>query len=292
MSRDWAPVALAAFAATIWGVWWVPIRFLEGLGLHGAWAGIAMNGGAALAALAWLGISGERLRLGAHALIGAGLVGVAVSAYSTSLTQTGVVRAVLLFYLAPAWSKLIEWAFLGLPWRWTTTLALAAALAGAFLVLGGEVTGGVLNGGDVLAIVSGLAWAAGAAMVFAGGSANARALTAVTGIAAVLFALPFGIAAGWPSAGNGLVAGAGAGVLGGAAYVLPILIMTLWSAQRLAPATLTFLLTAEILSGVISGAIWSGEPFGAMQLVGSVLIVLAAMSEVLSGTRRQAAKMR
>ena len=74
-----------------------------------------------------------------------------------------------------------------------------------------------------------------------------------------------------------------AGVGAGAVYVLPIMIMTLWSARRLAPTTLTFLLSAEIVSGVASSAVLLDEPFGAMQLLGTVLIVFAAMSEVMSG---------
>ena len=76
-----------------------------------------------------------------------------------------------------------------------------------------------------------------------------------------------------------------AGLGAGALYVLPIMVLTLWSAQRLPPATITFLLTAEILTGVISGAVLLDEPFGWMQAAGALLIVLAAVSEVLAGLR-------
>lgn len=289
MSDRWRPIGLAAFAAVIWGVWWVPIRWLEGLGLHGAWSGLTMNAGAALAAAGWLLAARAGLRLTRRHWAGAALVGVAVSTYSTSLNHTGVVRAVLLFYLAPVWSKLIEWGLMGLPWRRTTTLALISALSGTWLVLGGAVSPASLGGGDLLAILSGIAWAGGAALVFAGGRASAVSLTAVAAGAAVAIALPFALLAGPPSPKPFVVP---AGAVAGAVYVLPIMAMTLWSAQRLTPVLLTFLLTAEILSGVITGAIWAGEPFGPMQAAGAVLIVLAALSEILTGARGPAAENR
>lgn len=276
---------MAGFAAAIWGIWWIPVRYLESLGLHGPWAGLAMNAGALAAASIWLAIMRQPLRLGRRAVAGAALVGVAVTTYSTALNYTDVIRAVLLFYLAPAWSKIIEWAFLRMPWRATSTLALVLALTGAWLVLGGRVSVSALNGGDVLALISGLAWAGGAALVFTGGAASAFSLTTVTAFFSVLVALPFVFAVGWPGAGAALVAAVPAGLGAGALYVLPIMVLTLWSAQRLPPATITFLLTAEILTGVISGAVLLDEPFGWMQAAGALLIVLAAVSEVLAGLR-------
>jgi len=280
-----APVWLATCAAAVWGLWWIPIRYLESLGLHGAWAGMTMNGGAFLVALAWMVFSRSPFQMSARALIGAVLVGVAVSTYSTALTYTDVVRAVLLFYLAPVWSKMIEWAFLRLPWHWWTTLALIAALLGAWLVLGAETSFDALNRGDVLSLVSGLAWAAGAALVFSGGAAGAMSLTTVATFFSVLVAVPIALASGAPGMGDGLGLAVPLGLGAGAIYVLPIMALTLWSARRLSPTVLTFLLTAEILSGVISGAWLLDEPFGWMQMAGTLLIVLAALSEVLSGLR-------
>ncbi|MCP3969582.1 MAG: DMT family transporter [Rhodobacteraceae bacterium] len=280
---SWPPVIFAGLAAAVWGVWWVPIRWLESSGLHGPWAGLVMNCGAFLAAALWLAVRGIRLHLSARALAGAALVGVAVSTYSTALNYTDVIRAVLLFYLAPVWSKIIEWAFLGLPWRRISTVALVAALLGAYLVLGAEMSFGALNFGDMVALVSGVSWAVGAALVFTASAVSAYSLTTVSVFFAVLVSLPLAIAAGPPGVGDGLTLAVPTGMAIGAVYVLPTMVLTLWAAQRLAPATLTLLLTAEILTGVISSAVLLAEPFGWMQAAGAVLIVLAAVAEVLSG---------
>lgn len=242
-----------------------------------------MNAGALLVALIWTlsarGRSG--FLLSGRSLLGAACVGAAVASYSASLSQTDVMRAVLLFYLAPAWSKIIEWAFLGLPWRRTSTVALGASIGGAFLVLGGELSLDSVNTGDMLALSSGIAWAAGAGLIFSDGAARAMPLTMVTAACAVLLALPF-----TEGAGEMQVVPIAIGVALGAVYALPILLLTLWSAQRLAPAAISFLLTAEILSGVASSAILLNEPFGLLQLSGAALIILGATSEVAAGAAR------
>ncbi len=280
------PVLLAFLAATMWGLWWMPIRYLEGLGLTGAMGGMAMNAGAFGFSVIWVAWSRKPPRLQARAVLGAVLVGVAVTTCSAALNQADVVRAILLFYLAPAWAKIIEWAFMGMRWRWTATLSLGAALLGAFLVLGGKIDGGALAAGDVLAVLSGVSWAAGAALIFTSARADVMSLTLVTSLSATLVGLPFLITGGAALAGSGAamatMQGAGIGML----YVLPVMVLTLWSAQRLTPAVLSFLLTAEILSGVGSGVWLLDEPFGPFQAAGATLILLAAVSEVLPGLAR------
>lgn len=280
------PALFAFFAAVMWGLWWIPIRWLENLGLGGAAGGVAMNAGAFLGGLVWLVVLRPPLRISTRALGGAVLVGLAVTAFSTSLTMTTVVRAVLLFYLAPAWSKIIEWALLGLPWRWTSTVALVSALAGAALLLGGDVNAGQIGAGDALALASGLAWAAGAALIFTGGQSDAALLTTATALAAVSAGLGFIWLTGAQSVSVPFLP-AGAGMIGGVIYVLPILFLTLWSAQRLPPAVLSFLLTAEILAGVLSGVAFLDEPFGLVQAAGAGLIILGALAEILPALARK-----
>jgi len=276
------PVMMAFASALLWGVWWIPIRYLDSLGMSGAWGSVMMNFGAFLAAFLWVVLRGVPFRIGARGLGGAVLVGVAVTLYSVAFTMTDVVRVVLLFYLAPAWSKLIEWAFMGQRWGWSSTAAVVLALAGAYLVLGGDVSLQGLGMGDLLALISGIAWAGGAALIFTGGRMNVMSLSLVTALAASV--LGFGcilLGGGAACAASGGWADRGIGALAGLIYVLPILLLTLWSAQRLSPAVISFLLTAEILAGVASAALLLDEPFGLMQAAGAACILTAAAVEVI-----------
>ena len=52
--RPIAPVIAAFLSAVLWGIWWIPIRYLESLGMDGAWGSAVMNAGAFLAALVWM----------------------------------------------------------------------------------------------------------------------------------------------------------------------------------------------------------------------------------------------
>lgn len=273
---------MAFVSAILWGVWWIPIRWLNTQGVDGAWGSISMNVGAALAVLVWLAVRRIPLRLGARAVAGAALVGVAVATYSIALTLSDVVRVILLFYLAPAWSKIIEWLFLGARWGWASSFTLAASVSGAFLVLGGEVSLANFGAGDVLAVLSGMAWAVGATLIFTGKPANAVALSLATALSAIMVGLGFvWLGAGSLFTGELTLPGVSGGAGLGAVYVLPILVLTLWSAQRLTPAVISFLLTAEILSGVLSGVILLDEAFGPLQALGACLILLAAAGEVV-----------
>ena len=282
--RPAMPALMAFFAAALWGIWWIPIRYLETLGMDGAWGGVAMNTGAVLSVLLWMTIRRVPFRVGLHGIIGAALVGVAVSTYSVAITMADVVRVILLFYLAPAWSKIIEWAFMGRGWHWTSSVTIAASLLGAWLVLGADLSLAEFGMGDFLGVLSGMAWAGGAALIFSGDRASPSALSLVTCGSATAIGIGFIILGqGTVFSGAATAMGAGLGALAGVIYVLPIMVLTLWSAQRLPPATISFLLTAEILSGVISGVLFLDEPFGALQAGGAVLILFAAVAEVLKG---------
>ncbi|MEX0286423.1 MAG: DMT family transporter [Paracoccaceae bacterium] len=278
---DTLPVILAFLAAALWGLWWIPMRWLQGYGLDGAQGGLLLMSGAALACIALLVFRPHLARLSPTALVGAAMTGVALTAYSAALNYTDVVRAILLFYLAPVWSKLIERFFLGMPWPWTSTVALVTAMAGAVLLLGTEAFHGGLRAGDAIAVASGMIWAAGAAFIYTSKNASSSGLTAIAVLCTCVASILFVLVDGTPMPNLGSLPVLWSGLALGVVYVIPVLFLTLWSAQRLSPATMSFLLTGELLCGVGSGAIWLDEPFGWVHAGGTVLILLGALTEVL-----------
>ncbi|MBK0398772.1 DMT family transporter [Limibaculum sp. M0105] len=297
-------LGLALFAAVMWGLWWVPIRMLEGAGLHGVWPGLAMAAGA-LPAFAIAAARGGRARAVAggapvvpprseqqRALAGAVACGLAVMLYASALAFTDVVRAVLLFYLAPAWSTAIECLFLGRRWSRRSALALGLGACGVMAILRlvptGEGVGVVWNAGDSMALASGLAWSVGTALIFTAPTPGSGRLSLAMGLGA----LCAGLAIAFSGDGAGampdlsvLVAALPLALVTGLVYLAPVILGTMWSAQRLPPATLSFLLTAEIISGVGSSALFLDEPFGWPEMVGTVLVTLGALVEVVRAPR-------
>lgn len=277
------PIAIALASAIMWGLWWVPIRLLEAAGLAGAWAGLTMNAAAlpalAVAAMVWQGAG----RLGPRRVLGALSIGIAVTLYSGSLAYTEVVRAVLLFYLAPAWSTAIECLFLGRRWSWRSGLAIALSLGGMVAIMRGETSLAGFGAGDFMALGSGVAWSVGAALVFTapGPSPSAARLAMATIAGTVATGAILALVADEPLRDVAALEAASVALVSGTIYLAPILIVTLWAAQRLPPALVSFLLTAEIVSGVASSAIFLDEPFGIPELAGAILVTLGASVEVL-----------
>ncbi len=280
-----ASIALV-FGGALWGLFWVPMRLLQGVGLHGAWPGVLVYGATA-ALLMPLAVKRRdvlRKQLGIIALCGF-FTGAAFSLYATSLLLTDIVRAILLFYLTPIWGTILGVMFLGERLTRIRTLALGMGLVGLITVLGIE-NGLPLprNAGDVMALISGLCWAYGSLCLY-----RARVIAVPEQVMGFIF--------------GSLVVGIGLLVIGGqtfggavriselmsaapwailaAVYVLPMLVLTLWPSSLLSPGRAGLLLMSEVLVGVFSAALWSGDPFGWRELVGSVLIVGAGFVEVL-----------
>ncbi|MGI9487922.1 MAG: DMT family transporter [Geminicoccaceae bacterium] len=290
---DYGPVTLVLASALMWGLWWVPVRVCEALGLTGVWPNLGINLGALIGFAALVLFNRSSSKLAGPALLGSVLIGMAVSFYGAALSLTDVARAVLLFYLAPAWSTLIEVMFLGQRWHWKRLPPLILSFAGMIVVFRGEIAFDDGSIGDLAALASGIAWSAGAALVFStkgAGPDQDQGLVSRLSLAVMISAVATSIILlpldwqGWPDPGTDDVALAillalGAGVL----YLAPIIGATLWGAKRLLPATISFLLAAEILSGISSSAFFLDEPFGWWEFTGTIMIVTSVIAHIAFG---------
>lgn len=278
------PTLLVLASALMWGLWWVPVRLCESMGLTGVWPNLVINAGALMLTAAFVLFRPKAPPLSGRALLGSVLIGIAVALYGASLSLTEVARAVLLFYLAPAWSTAIEVTLLRHRWSWRRLPPLALSLTGMIVVMRGEISlegGGI---GDLAALASGLAWSAGAALVFSTEIQDTPRLSLIVMFAAVAMSLLM-LPMSWHGPPNLGTTDAGLALLvalvAGFVYLAPIILVALWGAGRLPPATMSFLLTAEILSGITSSAIFLDERFGWPELLGTVLIVTGVVSHVV-----------
>ena len=283
-------------AAVLWGLYWIPLRALEGLGLADTAAGALMHAAAALLALPVLVRAGPRLAadpLG-YALVG-GLIGIAFGCYSAAVSLTTIINAVLLFYLTPLWILLIELVFLGQRLSVLRLATVAAGLAGLVIVLG---EGGGLplpgNAGDWLGLLSGAAWGVAAVVIhhhrrhLAIAPTTAVSLVAA-GLAAVAVHLVLGnggmAAMTVPRAARPWESAAMAAVC--LAFVIPAMHLSIGGTQHLAPVVLTLILMLEVAIGVVSAALFAGEAFGPRQMAGTLLVLLAALAEPLADAVRR-----
>ncbi|MBI2718092.1 MAG: DMT family transporter [Rhizobiales bacterium] len=285
------PAIAVALCGAMWGVFWIPLRWIGGQGVGGAWVSLIFNAVALLTPLPWLGRRAAWTGFRRQALNGI-LLGTAFSLYTVSLVMTDVIHAILLFYLTPVWSTLGGRIWLGQPLTRSRIAALVLGFAGMAAILGvGEGVPLPRNPGDWTALISGMLWAAGtlrsfvqpaagiALPVFAFCAGGLISAAAILGSAAGL-ALPMAASGNFAATLPWIVVLA-------LVFFVPPNFLVLWAAQRIDPGRVGILLMGEVVVGAISAALFSGEAYGAKEFIGTGLIVTAGLVEVF-GRRRGA----
>ncbi|MEL7116473.1 MAG: DMT family transporter [Pseudomonadota bacterium] len=276
-------------AAVIWGLYWVPLRYLEGQGLSGARSVILLNLPAALGAAAWALAAWrvERAHL-AHSVQVGIAAGLGLGLFSLAVLETSVIRATLLFYLLPVWATILGFVFLGERAGLARWIAIAMGLAGLALLLVGS-DGVAFNFGDFLALLSGMAWAVSGALLKRRGSVPVGTMLAVQFTFICLLALTLApYLSPQPSFGATplvqlLPIALGAAFLG----ILPAMLMIAWASQFLFPGRVGLLLMAEVAVAVITASLFlPDEVLAPLQWGAVVLIVGAALVELIP-MRRQ-----
>ena len=277
---------LIVLGGCMWGVYWLPLRHLEGLGLTGASAGIALYFGCLAVLLPFTLRFGSIIQTQWRVLLFSSLLtGAAFSLFTTALALTDVIRAILLFYLTPAWGTILGLLFLGERLDRSRVLALLFAFTGLAIILGGN--GGIpipRTTGDIFALLSGIFWALGSMGLLKAPEIPAR--VQVFGFflgALVLSMITLVIMRGQGGAPvqismDQYVFGY---VMIYTLYMIPMVFLTILPATVLPPARIGVLLMSEVVVGAISAALLSGEHFGLREGLGTLLIIMAALFEVL-----------
>ncbi len=275
-------------AAASWGLFWLPMRALEGLGLQGAWASVGLfTAGIAVMLPLILWRRGAVLHKGWSWIITGLITGSAYGLYATALLFTDVVHTLLLFYLTPVWSTLLGWLFLGEHITKARLLALAMGIAGLAVVL--DYTHGLplpRNIGDWMALLSGIGWAYGSVRVFGERYTNALQPTFAYNIGGValglglVLLLPGQLSGAAPSTDVWLSAAPWLALMT-AAYLLPTAFLLFLGTMRLSPGRIGILMMGEALVGVLSAALLADEQFGLRESIGALLIVGASFVEVM-----------
>ncbi|MBE1284865.1 MAG: EamA family transporter [Rhodobacteraceae bacterium] len=276
------------FSASLWGIYWIPLRSLEEHGIDGTIAAVLLN----LPAAVILGLftiwnwSRYRPTLKSALLIGS-MAGLGLSLYTAGLVMTSVVRATMLFYLTPIWSTLIGIVWLGEQAGWRRWAGIACALIGLSLMLSGGSTV-PLNVGDVFALASGVAWAVAAALINHRSDVPLISMTAIqfgftalgTGLLGVLvgssLADPAAIASALPYA-------ASLSVL----ILLPAVVVLFWGQKFVSPGRVGLLMMSEALVAVLSAAwLLPEERMGLVAWIGAVMILGGFLIELQPPLRK------
>ncbi|MGQ0486531.1 MAG: DMT family transporter [Hyphomicrobiales bacterium] len=283
-----------AYSGFVWGLFWIPVRTLDGAGVHGLWGLLVFYLVPGLLILPVLALRWRQNLAGGRWLV---LIGLATSVplvcYSIAVLYTDVIRAMLLFYLTPVWSTILGWLFLNERITPVRCIAIALAILGILVIFGiDERLPWPENAGDWAALASGLGWAVASVLLRFDRGTHALEFTVQNFLwsAIAMMGIAFLFAAA-PAPSLALVTAQ----LWWLAPTLIVVVMTgvyaaLWGAPKLSPGLVGLLFMTEISVGAITAAIWSGDPFGMREVTGILLISLAGILESVIDVWRAGAK--
>ena len=286
LRKDLSAVAAALAGATLWGLVWLPLDRLTGLGISGLWTTFlvfALISGIGMAPVALAFRRGRCPLALAPILLLTIFGGLTNLLFFVALTKTTVVRALMLFYLSPVWN-LIGGRLIGKT-RITAGkfLMVGIALTGAAILLGlhhGTAPG--WNAGDTCALLSGIAFAVSVIGLQLSPTTPSWALTIIHWLGAALTAL-IGIALFQPPPPDWSRIGAwlplliffAVGVQAAASLAI------LFSLTRLESYRVNLLMLFEIVVGTVSFALWSGKVIAAHEWLGIALVLTASLLDNL-----------
>lgn len=276
-----------AYSGVVWGVFWMPLREMQGAGIDPVWSVAIFFALPAAMLLMLLPFRLPGLRRGGADLQATALLaGLSIALYALSVVYTEVIRAMLLYYLTPVWSTLFARIFLGERITLTRCIAVALALAG-LLVITGIDTGFPMprNIGDWFALASGVFWAGAAVRLRLDRGNSALDITASFFLWATLVVA----AAGLVRLATGVAPLPSAAAIGEVWWVAPAILVlvttgvlaAMWGPMHLDPGLVALLFMTEITVGTVTAALWAGEPFGAREILGVVLITGSALFEAV-----------
>lgn len=283
---QYLPVIVVFLCASAWGLFWLPLRAFESAGIDAGWATLAQF---VFPLLLLLPLAIYRRFVGRATGIRDAVTGLLIGGsfvlYFDSLLLTEVARALILFYVTPMWSTLLEVGVMRRALSKNRVIALALGLTGLLVILGGH-TGIPLpkNAGDIMALISGILFALGTTRIRMVGQKSVFEHSFGFFLYGSVVALTIAIlpieAVGVPPKLSDVVFLLPWMVLLATAFLIPIVWGILWGSQKMDPARLGILLQMEAVVGVGSAAILTNEPFGLPEISGTLLVIGAGIAEV------------
>ena len=267
--------------ASVWGLYWVPLRTMTGMGIDGAWGVVYFNACPLIVlvpVLIW-GRSQMLARPGPVLFIGAA-TGLGMGFYSSAIVMAPIIRMTMEFYLTPVWSTIIGVLWLSERLDSRRVVTVLAGLAGLGLLLAGGPSDPMASFGlgDGLALTSGILWAFGAA--------GMKRWPDVSVVATSTFQFGFGVLAGvllavlvltapFPATSS-LVAAFPMSFSASTLLLLPSTYAIFWAGRMLYPGRAAILMMSEALVATLTASWFLPEEMLSPWQWAGAAIVLAA----------------
>ena len=280
--------------AGIWGLFWIPLRYLENYGFEGLWAVAATLSIPLILSMPFIW---KRLASGfdRHFVLLGLIIGFSVVFYFGGVLFSDVVRVIFLFYMLPIWTTLLGRIFNKEEISPRKLIAIAIALLGLYLLLGGGSGWPVpSNIGDFFGLASGFLWAS--SLVFLRYHSTMNPILATS--APFVFGAPIAIAAALlmmsvaPEYGPPLppIESIFPGLLFGGFFGLVVLAPSVygqvWGARLIASSTAALLTMVELITATVSAFLLIGTSLNSTSMIGGLIIAGAAVLDLTAPETR------
>lgn len=269
--------------ASVWGLYWLPLREMNRLGIEGTWGVVFFNFCPLLVLVPLMVWQRVNLwtRPGPAVFIGV-MTGVAMGIYSTAMVIAPVIRVTMEFYLTAVWSTIIGVVWLSERLDLRRLATVAAGLVGLFLLIAGtsDAAGSAFGLGDVLALAAGVLWAFGAAGMKRWPGEHVLATTFHQFLFAVLAGalLAQAIFPGTAPPAAELQKAFPLAFLGSTLFLFPSIIAIFWASRVLFPGRSAILMMSEALVATLSATLLlPEETMTLMQWSGGAIVLLACL---------------
>jgi drug/metabolite transporter (DMT)-like permease len=271
---------LAVFiTSSVWGVLWIPLRYIEGFGLSSLWANTYFIAIPLPILLYFSGRTLWRDRTHHWVYLTAGLtIGLGFMFYSLGLIVGSVTKTTLLFYLTPVWSSILGIIFLGERSRPRLWFAHLLGLTGLALIMNLNHTGLDLAIEDIFGFLAGVFWSIGSVIIRRHPKADYLALNLSNYSFAVLIGLVGVLILGLPTPSLYAMAQAlPVGFIASCLIFLPAMMLFFRVTQYVSPAVIGILMLSEVFFAALTASLFLGETLAALQWLGAAFIIMTAI---------------
>ena len=270
---------LIFLSAAIWGLFWVPLRIMENLGMHSIWSNFwfFLVPTPIIIFLSFREVLKDKSNWLGYLMIGI-CIGGAFSFYTAGLTVASVTKTTVLFYLTPVWATILGYFILNERISTSRLVCIFLGLVGCVLVVELSVKNLKFDRLDLLGLFSGITWSIGAVILRINNRLNilgiASSLYIFSSIYTFFAIIFFGIEI--PTI-NSFVISIIPALFFSLFIILPCFLIVLRVQQYLSPGLVGILMMSEIWLAVISARIFLGETMSYYQWLGSFLIILTGL---------------
>ncbi len=275
-----APLMVLVTTCSLWGMSWMPLKFLHGQGIDGLALIFVAH---AILALVFVPFTqrSQFTSTNAKYLTGIALAGgLGIFSFTYALMYGDVVRVMVLFYLLPVWGVLGGCFFLKETIDARRWAGILIALPGAYLILGGaDMFRAPPTWNDMLALLAGMSFAANNILFRGVGhvSLPAKLIAMFIGCAFItgslmllgLQAFPRGVSnAAWAWL-----------LLYTFTWLLCANIGSQWAVERMEAGRSSIIIIVQLVVAVLSAMVVGGERLSVMEWIGCLMVVTAAVLE-------------